>query len=80
MTRDKRKFIALDMHREPGAKVKANHLDWGRYWDIELAERFLEHGKTYTVANTEVYSFHTDVYLEEFPGVRFNSVHFVDVR
>ena len=36
----------------------------------------LEVGKTYTVVNVDVHSWHTEVELEEFPNIMFNSVCF----
>lgn len=42
------------------------------------ANKFLEKGMVYTVDKTIVYGWHTDVYLREFPGKAFNSVHFED--
>lgn len=45
---------------------------------IKTAAEHLEVGKTYTVDRTEIHSWHTDVYLEEVPDVRFNSVMFVE--
>jgi hypothetical protein len=44
----------------------------------ETAAKHLEVGKAYTVESTKVGGWHTDVYLEEFPGVAFNSVMFVE--
>lgn len=43
---------------------------------LEFANCFLEKDKEYTIDYTDVSSFHTDVYLQEFKGVSFNSVHF----
>lgn len=40
------------------------------------AKKHLKAGATYTVDHTDVDSFYTDVYLEEVPGVAFNSVFF----
>lgn len=39
----------------------------------------LEVGKEYTIENTEVGNWCTDVYLQEFPNVKFNSILFEDV-
>ena len=39
----------------------------------------LEIGKTYTVIHIEVYGWHTEVYLAEFPGKVFNSVMFEEI-
>lgn len=39
----------------------------------------LEVGKTYTVVNVDVHSWHTEVELEEFPNIIFNSVCFDEI-
>lgn len=39
----------------------------------------LKLGETYTVEKTEVHSWHTKVFLKEFPGVEFNSAWFEEV-
>ena len=39
----------------------------------------LEIGKEYTVADVEVHSWHTLVWLKEFPGKTFNSVIFNEI-
>ena len=39
----------------------------------------LEVGKTYTVEDVEIHSWHTIVYLKEFPGKTFNSVLFNEI-
>ena len=44
------------------------------------ARKHLTEGEEYTVERTEVSSCHTDVYLEEIPGVAFNSVMFEGVK
>lgn len=36
-------------------------------------------GETYTVRDIDVHSWHTIVYLREFPGVGFNSVLFEEI-
>lgn len=37
-------------------------------------------GELYTVDCVEVHSWHTKVYLKEFPGVEFNSVLFEEIE
>lgn len=46
---------------------------------IDLNSKYLEIGKIYTVDYTDVAGFSTDVYLLEFPKVRFNSVNFLSI-
>lgn len=62
-----------------GHKVWCSTLVGGDKHDQELAESYLEKYMSYTVERTKVYSFHTDVWLKEFPNVCFNSVFFEDV-
>jgi hypothetical protein len=40
------------------------------------AKLYLKVGKKYTLDNVEVHSYYTKIYLKEFPGIPFNSVHF----
>ena len=51
----------------------------GNDYDIEKVKEHLTVGETYTVDYTNVHSSSTDVYLEEVPDVRFNSVNFEGV-
>lgn len=70
----------MNIYANSGHKVVAKHLDWGYEPDKEQAHKYLEQDAIYTVSYTEVSSWHTDVYLEEIPGVKFNSVHFEDAQ
>ena len=44
--------------------------------DSELAAKYLEVSKEYTVDYSEIFDLHTKVYLKEFPGIEFNSLVF----
>lgn len=46
----------------------------------ESNAKLLKLGKTYTVERIEEHSWHTKVFLKEFPGVEFNSVWFEEVK
>lgn len=48
--------------------------------DVANVGKHLKIGKVYTVERTEVGGWCTDVILKEVPGVRFNSVNFVDFK
>ena len=48
-------------------------------WGGENGER-LELNKVYNLVKLTVHSYHTKCYLEEFPGVGFNSVLFDDIE
>lgn len=51
--------------------------NWGGNTD---PNGLLEIGKHYTVIEEDVHSWHTKLYLEEFPDKPFNSCHFKDVK
>lgn len=59
-----------------GTKVKFAFPKNGYKSDQEFANQHLEEDMIYTVDFTSVGGWHTDVYLEEFPGKPFNSVLF----
>lgn len=50
----------------------------GYDFEKEKALELLVPGKTYTVNHTDVFDSYTNVYLQEVPGHRFNSVQFED--
>jgi len=60
-------------------KVTEETKNYGHSSDVELIKEKIQIGKTYTVDHTNVFGFRTEVFLEEIPGVAFNSVNFVDV-
>ena len=67
----------MNIYATPGSRVR--FLDEnGNDCDKVKALKFLKRGKVYTVASTDVESWHTDVYLREIPGESFNSVMFAD--
>ena len=68
----------MNIYAKTGHKVKCVTLDAGYKSDQETAKKYLEIGKEYIVERTEVDSWHTDVWLQEFPDVKFNSVFFED--
>ena len=50
-------------------------------WRIPASNaKLLKLGDTYTVERIEEHSWHTKVFLKEFPGVEFNSVWFEEVK
>jgi hypothetical protein len=48
-------------------------VNWGSNDD---PKDYLVEGQEYEIEELEVHSYHTKVYLTEFPGKKFNSVHF----
>lgn len=67
------------LHAEAGCKVKAAHLEWGRTGDMKQAEKLLKKDGIYTAKALSVGGFSSTIELEEFPGEKFNTVHFVRV-
>jgi hypothetical protein len=69
----------MNIAAQKGTKVV--YLDKGGYSsDKKHARKYLKKNKIYTVDHTEVDDFYTEVYLQEFPGVSFNSVMFQDIQ
>jgi hypothetical protein len=66
----------MDIYSKKGTKVIFNHPQAGYSHHIETAKKYLKIGEEYTVEKTAVGHFHTDVYLQEFPNIAFNSVMF----
>lgn len=50
------------------------------FYDCDENAPLLKVGEQYTVSEVEVHSWHTVVYLKEFPGVEFNSVCFEEIE
>lgn len=69
----------MNIYALQGHKVVCSTLNGGYDSDEELAVKYLELNKEYTVLETNVSGWHTDVILEEFPDIEFNSVFFEDV-
>ena len=62
-----------------GNLVKFSYPKNGYEHHQEKAAQYLTAGEVYTIYEVVIDSWHTDVYLKEFPGVAFNSVMFSDV-
>lgn len=72
--------MALDIYEtKQGDKVKCTEPEWGWPHHKEEALAHLTKGKVYTVSEIEIRSYHTKVYLKEYPGKEFNSVQFDNV-
>lgn len=73
----------MNIYAKKGTKViplfENGNITGGYDGDKEYASKYIKEGDVYTVDYTEVGSWHTDVYLEEFEGNCFNSVHFAEV-
>jgi hypothetical protein len=66
----------MNIYTLPGNSVYCPTHSGGTPDEIELVKELVEIGKRYTVDRTIVHPWHTDLYLVEFPGIRFNSVFF----
>ena len=64
------------LHCERGCKVIASNLDNGYPCDSEQAHELLSIGQVYEVERLEVGSCNSKIWLKEFPGISFNTVHF----
>ena len=72
----------MDIYAKEGYKVTVTEqgIQNGYSRDVEKAKKYLEVGKVYTVKETEVGAWRTEVVLKELPDIRFNSVHFVPFK
>ena len=60
---------------------KVRYLDEHGYEsDLITARRYLVKDNEYTVEKTDVGSWRTSVYLQEYPDIPFNSVHFEELE
>jgi len=60
--------------------IRATNLENGWPHDRELAKKHLTLGALYTVARSETWPDSSEVELVQIPGVRFNTVHFEQVK
>mgnify|MGYP000879848543 FL=1 len=68
----------MNIYAKEGTKVK--YTGKGGYDNHkEHANKHLKVGEIYTVLNTYVSGWHTDVLLQEVPKQCFNSVHFEEI-
>ncbi len=51
-----------------------------RWGDNDDPRGLLESGETYTIMLEEAHTWHTHVYLQEFPGKAFNSIWFKESK
>ena len=68
------------LHAEKGCKCKVVTLDAGWNSEKEIARKFLDINKEYTVEAIELGSYSSEVYLKEIPDISFNSVFFTRVQ
>lgn len=66
----------MDIHSKTGTKVRFAFPDAGYPDDVEKCQQHLKENEVYTIDHTDVGGWRTNVYLQEIPGVPFNSVSF----
>lgn len=64
---------------KPGTKIRYTGKNGWDFDQIESRKR-LEVGREYTVSSIDIGSWKSWVYLVEYPGYGFNTVHFVEVK
>lgn len=69
----------MDNNAPKGTKVVYAYLNAGWDTDIKKARENLQLNETYTVERTVEHGWHTEVYLQEVPGLYFNSVQFMQI-
>jgi hypothetical protein len=65
---------------KPGSKVKVVSDFQNNWGSCDPIKENLTLGQVYTVDHIEIHSWHTKVFLTEFPDKKFNSVHFDQVE
>ncbi len=73
------KSKVMNIYALKGHKIKFVNPTSGYQYEQDTAKAHLIIGKEYTVEQTSVGSWHTEVYIEEVPDVGFNSCLFEDV-
>lgn len=69
----------MDIHNNKKRPIKCIRNDEDGMMIGSENHHLLEIGKIYHVVDVDVHDWHTLIYLEEFPGVEFNSVVFEEV-
>ena len=73
-------MIEFDIFNNTTRKIKCFRNDNNCFGGGGENHHLLEVGKIYTLEDLDVHSWHTIVYVEEFPGVEFNSVAFEEIQ
>ncbi|MCH6198612.1 hypothetical protein MMU07_03405 [Aquiflexum sp. LQ15W] len=69
----------MDIYTPPGQKVRYINRH-GHDSEREFANLHLQEGAVYTLLRSKLFKFRTEIYLEEFPEMPFNSVMFENVK
>lgn len=73
---------SMKLYAEKGHKVcvTEHSIKNGHDFDKEQVKKYLKVGQFYTIEKMDVYDFNSNVVLEEFPELIFNSVNFIDIN
>lgn len=67
----------MDIFKAKSGDIVICKSDYQNYYGgCEEIKEHLKVGNEYTIEEVDIHSWHTNVYLEGFPGLPFNSVHF----
>ena len=69
----------MDINTKIGSKVRFSFPENGMTYDKETARKYLKINETYTVKEINIGRWRTDIILEEFPTIEFNSVQFENI-
>ena len=70
----------MNIYALKGHKVRLVYTEMAYHYQTEDIKKHLKLGDIYIVEKTEVYGEFTNVYLQEVPGISFNSTAFEDVE
>ena len=73
--------MSMSIDKKVGDKiiVTIKSIQNGTHFDQLDADVALKIGNKYTIEKIEPHDFHTNVWVKEVPGIRFNSVMFDDL-
>lgn len=69
----------MDIYNSKPRKIRCISNEDGEFWGCDGNHHLLTIGKEYTLCEVEMHSWHTIVYLEEFPDTEFNSCAFEEL-
>ncbi len=70
----------MNLNDLPGTKIVFRFPKSGSKGEQKRAQKYLKIGGVYTVKKVEIGNWHSNVYLEEVPGIAFNTVFFTEAE
>lgn len=70
----------MDIFNNKNRKIRCINNKDGEFFGCDGNHHLLEVGREYTLDDTYVHGWYTVVWLEEFPGVAFNSCAFEELE